>query len=173
MLRNREVNAPNRSPFTVTLSSAEDRSDASSCRLLILSLVAIAFCSRRPRRQLELSRAEVRRPRASRRQEQRRLKASTVRSRHEQDPAPPEPQEHQDPAPPARRQEPRRWTGIHADPFHSYCVALVVAAHNELENWALQQGMKYSDFSDLCQKQEAVREVLGSFAKVCVLYSHR
>jgi hypothetical protein len=62
---------------------------------------------------------------------------------------------------------------IHADPFHSYCVALVVAAHNELENWALQQGVKYSDFSDLCQKQEAVKEVLGCFAKVCVLYSHR
>jgi hypothetical protein len=74
---------------------------------------------------------------------------------------------------PAQRQEPRRWTGIHADPFHSYCVALVVATHNELENWALQQGIKYNDFSDLCQKQEAVREVLGSFAKVCVLYSHR
>lgn len=58
---------------------------------------------------------------------------------------------------------------IHADPFHNYCVALVVPAHNELENWALQQGVKYSDFSDLCQKQEAVKEVLGSLAKVCVL----
>ncbi|CAL4896739.1 unnamed protein product [Urochloa decumbens] len=54
---------------------------------------------------------------------------------------------------------------VHADPFHNYCVALVVAAHNELENWASQQGIKYSDFSDLCQKQEAVKEVLGSLAK--------
>ncbi|MCH1922465.1 hypothetical protein L9G15_23950, partial [Shewanella sp. A3A] len=41
---------------------------------------------------------------------------------------------------------------IHADPFHSYCVALVVAAHNELENWASQQGVTYTDFVDLCQK---------------------
>lgn len=59
---------------------------------------------------------------------------------------------------------------VHADPFHNYCVALVVVAHNELESWASQQGIKYSDFSDLCQKQEAVKEVLGSLAKVCVLY---
>jgi long-chain acyl-CoA synthetase len=61
---------------------------------------------------------------------------------------------------------------IHADPFHSYCVALVVAAHNELENWASQQGLKYEDFSDLCKKQEAVKEMLGSLAKVRVLHSH-
>ncbi|GJN13692.1 hypothetical protein PR202_gb00424 [Eleusine coracana subsp. coracana] len=54
---------------------------------------------------------------------------------------------------------------IHADPFHSYCVALVVPAHSELENWASQQGVKYSDFPDLCQKQEAVKEVLGSLAR--------
>ena len=59
---------------------------------------------------------------------------------------------------------------VHADPFHNFCVALVVAAHNELESWASQQGIKYSDFSDLCQKEEAVKEVLGSLAKVCVLY---
>ena len=31
-----------------------------------------------------------------------------------------------------------------------------------------QQGIKYSNFSDLCQKQEAVKEVLGSLAKVRV-----
>jgi len=59
---------------------------------------------------------------------------------------------------------------VYADPFHNFCVALVVAAHNELESWASQQGIKYSDFSDLCQKEEAVKEVLGSLAKVCVLY---
>uniref|UniRef100_A0A0E0F8P9 4-coumarate--CoA ligase n=1 Tax=Oryza meridionalis TaxID=40149 RepID=A0A0E0F8P9_9ORYZ len=54
---------------------------------------------------------------------------------------------------------------IHADPFHSYCVALVVAAHNELENWASQQGVAYTDFVDLCQKPEAVKEALGSLSK--------
>jgi long-chain acyl-CoA synthetase len=58
---------------------------------------------------------------------------------------------------------------IHADPFHSYCVALVVAAQSELEKWASQQGVAYSNFSDLCQKQEAVKEVLGSLATVCVI----
>uniref|UniRef100_A0ACD5XZ66 Uncharacterized protein n=1 Tax=Avena sativa TaxID=4498 RepID=A0ACD5XZ66_AVESA len=55
---------------------------------------------------------------------------------------------------------------IHADPFNSYCVALVVAAQSELEKWASQQRLAYSDFCDLCQKQEAVKEVLGSLATV-------
>ncbi|KAG8050624.1 hypothetical protein GUJ93_ZPchr0009g1047 [Zizania palustris] len=54
---------------------------------------------------------------------------------------------------------------IHADPFHSYCVVLVVAAHSELETWALQQGVIYTDFADLCQKPEAVEQVLGSLSK--------
>ncbi|KAG2560405.1 long chain acyl-CoA synthetase 9, chloroplastic-like [Panicum virgatum] len=54
---------------------------------------------------------------------------------------------------------------IHADPFHSYCVALVVAAHSELKGWASKQGITYSDFADLCQKQETVKEVLQSLAK--------
>ncbi|KAL6658415.1 hypothetical protein ACP70R_004001 [Stipagrostis hirtigluma subsp. patula] len=54
---------------------------------------------------------------------------------------------------------------IHADPFHSYCVALVVAAHSELKDWASKQGVKYTEFSDLCQKQETVKEVLQSLAK--------
>ncbi|XP_024310208.1 long chain acyl-CoA synthetase 9, chloroplastic isoform X2 [Brachypodium distachyon] len=56
---------------------------------------------------------------------------------------------------------------VHADPFHSYCVALVVAARNELEKWALQQGVTYTDFTELCQNKEAVQEVLGSLAQVC------
>ncbi|KAK3119502.1 hypothetical protein QOZ80_9AG0671480 [Eleusine coracana subsp. coracana] len=54
---------------------------------------------------------------------------------------------------------------IHADPFHSYCVALVVAAQSELKYWASKQGITYTDFSDLCQKQETVKEVLQSLAK--------
>lgn len=55
---------------------------------------------------------------------------------------------------------------LHADPFHSYCVALVVASHPTLEGWALKQGIAFGDFADLCQKQETVREVLGSLVKV-------
>ncbi|RCV37262.1 hypothetical protein SEVIR_8G050100v4 [Setaria viridis] len=54
---------------------------------------------------------------------------------------------------------------IHADPFHSYCVALVVAAHSELKGWASKQGITYRDFADLCQKQQIVKEVLQSLAK--------
>ena len=60
---------------------------------------------------------------------------------------------------------------IHADPFHNYCVALIVAAQSELKNWASKQGITYSDFSDLCQKQGTVKEVLQSLVKVCVLHA--
>ena len=56
---------------------------------------------------------------------------------------------------------------VHADPSQNYCVALVVAAAGELESWASKQGITYSDFSDLCQKQETVKEVLQSLVKVC------
>lgn len=55
---------------------------------------------------------------------------------------------------------------LHADPFHSYCVALVVPARNALENWASNKGIVYSDFADLCQKPGTMKEVLGSLAKV-------
>ncbi|KAK1386880.1 long chain acyl-CoA synthetase 9, chloroplastic [Heracleum sosnowskyi] len=55
---------------------------------------------------------------------------------------------------------------LHADSFYSYCVALVVASQSALEEWAQKQGIKYADFSELCQKEEAVKEVLGSLVKV-------
>lgn len=55
---------------------------------------------------------------------------------------------------------------LHADPFHSYCVALVVASQAALEEWALKKGIKYADFADLCCKEETVKEVLGSLVKV-------
>lgn len=54
---------------------------------------------------------------------------------------------------------------LHADPFHSYCVALVVASQATLEEWALKKGIKYADFADLCHKEETVKEVLGSLVK--------
>ncbi|KAF7114255.1 hypothetical protein RHSIM_RhsimUnG0092800 [Rhododendron simsii] len=54
---------------------------------------------------------------------------------------------------------------LHADPFHSYCVALVVASQPALEGWASKQGIAFVDFADLCQKQETVREVLASLVK--------
>lgn len=54
---------------------------------------------------------------------------------------------------------------VHADPFHSYCVALVVASHQSLEKWAQETGIEYKDFPDLCNKPEAVTEVLQSISK--------
>uniref|UniRef100_A0A0C9RQ56 TSA: Wollemia nobilis Ref_Wollemi_Transcript_3651_2873 transcribed RNA sequence n=1 Tax=Wollemia nobilis TaxID=56998 RepID=A0A0C9RQ56_9CONI len=55
---------------------------------------------------------------------------------------------------------------VHADPFHSYCVALIVPSHQALENWAKNEGIAYKDFTDLCQKPEAIKEVQSSILKV-------
>ncbi|KAI3769520.1 hypothetical protein L6452_00626 [Arctium lappa] len=55
---------------------------------------------------------------------------------------------------------------LHADPFHSYCVALVVPARHVLENWAQSAGISYKDFDELCGKKEAVSEVQQSLTKV-------
>ncbi|KAK6939871.1 AMP-dependent synthetase/ligase, partial [Dillenia turbinata] len=54
---------------------------------------------------------------------------------------------------------------LHADPFHSYCVALVVASKPAVEEWATHQGVVFVDFSDLCEKEETVKEVLNSLTK--------
>ncbi|KAK7311555.1 hypothetical protein RJT34_09776 [Clitoria ternatea] len=54
---------------------------------------------------------------------------------------------------------------LHADPFHSYCVALVPVSHPALEEWASKQGIPYSEFSDLCRKEETVKGVHASLVK--------
>lgn len=54
---------------------------------------------------------------------------------------------------------------VYVDPFHSYCVALVVPSHQVIENWARSTGIEYKDYSDLCQKNEAVNEVQQSLLK--------
>ncbi|KAG5019055.1 hypothetical protein JHK87_014910 [Glycine soja] len=54
---------------------------------------------------------------------------------------------------------------LHADPFHSYCVAVVVVSHSALEQWASKQGIAYSDLSELCSKEETVKEVHASLVK--------
>ncbi|CAA7405214.1 unnamed protein product [Spirodela intermedia] len=54
---------------------------------------------------------------------------------------------------------------VHVDSFYSYCVALVVPLHQALEDWAKKQGLSYSDFSDLCLKEEAVKEVKASLGQ--------
>ncbi|XP_059661276.1 long chain acyl-CoA synthetase 8 [Cornus florida] len=55
---------------------------------------------------------------------------------------------------------------VHADPFHSFCVALVVPSHQVLEKWAGEGGVNYKDISELCDKKEAVSEVQQSLSKV-------
>ncbi|KAM7253428.1 hypothetical protein ACFE04_026046 [Oxalis oulophora] len=55
---------------------------------------------------------------------------------------------------------------LHADPFHSYCVALVVGSQQVLEDWASKQGISFTDFDDLCKKGETVKEVQASLLKV-------
>ncbi|XP_022638022.1 long chain acyl-CoA synthetase 9, chloroplastic isoform X2 [Vigna radiata var. radiata] len=54
---------------------------------------------------------------------------------------------------------------VHADPFHSYCVALVVGSQFTLEEWASQKGISYINFLDLCAKEETVKEVHASLVK--------
>ncbi|KAJ0024546.1 hypothetical protein Pint_08185 [Pistacia integerrima] len=54
---------------------------------------------------------------------------------------------------------------LYVDPFHSYCVALVVAAQHALEAWAAKQGINYNDFAALCEKEESVKEVHASLVK--------
>lgn len=57
---------------------------------------------------------------------------------------------------------------LHADPFHSHCVALVVATQATVESWAQKQGVQYNDFSDLCSKEETRKEILKSLQQVCL-----
>ncbi|KAL2584310.1 hypothetical protein GLYMA_14G149700v4 [Glycine max] len=54
---------------------------------------------------------------------------------------------------------------VHADPFPSCCVALVVGSQSTLEEWASEKGISSSNFSELCTKEESVKEVHGSLVK--------
>ncbi|KAL6561233.1 Long chain acyl-CoA synthetase 8 [Orobanche minor] len=54
---------------------------------------------------------------------------------------------------------------VYADPLYSFCVALVVPSRQVLEGWANESGIKYHDFSNLCEKAEAKKEVQQSLAK--------
>jgi hypothetical protein len=57
---------------------------------------------------------------------------------------------------------------LDADPFHSYCVALVVAAQPALEEWASKKGIAYTDFAELCEKEETIKELQASLLEVCL-----
>ncbi|PUZ46602.1 hypothetical protein GQ55_7G093400 [Panicum hallii var. hallii] len=54
---------------------------------------------------------------------------------------------------------------VYADPFHNYCVALVVPAHQALEKWAQDSGINYKEFEELCQNDQAIKEVQQSLSK--------
>lgn len=59
---------------------------------------------------------------------------------------------------------------VYADPYNSYCIALVVPARKELEKWAQGAGVQYKDFSALCDSPEAVSEVYQALSKVSLLF---
>jgi long-subunit acyl-CoA synthetase (AMP-forming) len=58
---------------------------------------------------------------------------------------------------------------INTNPFHNFCVALVVAAQIELQSWASQQGIK-TTISQICARSKRLLKKC-SLAKVCVFYS--
>ncbi|KAK9066848.1 hypothetical protein SSX86_014171 [Deinandra increscens subsp. villosa] len=53
----------------------------------------------------------------------------------------------------------------HANSFHSYCVALVVASQSAVESWAVQKGIEFDDFTSLCEMEETMKEIYGSLLK--------
>ncbi|XP_057526905.1 long chain acyl-CoA synthetase 8 [Amaranthus tricolor] len=55
---------------------------------------------------------------------------------------------------------------LYADPFHSYCVALVVPSHSELQKWAQESGIQYTSLTELCDKPEVIKEVQASLSKI-------
>ncbi|WCJ21331.1 Long chain acyl-CoA synthetase 8 [Euphorbia peplus] len=54
---------------------------------------------------------------------------------------------------------------VYADPFKTYCVALVVPSRQELEKWARQANIEYHNFSELCNRAETVTQVQESLFK--------
>uniref|UniRef100_A0A0E0L0Y3 4-coumarate--CoA ligase n=1 Tax=Oryza punctata TaxID=4537 RepID=A0A0E0L0Y3_ORYPU len=54
---------------------------------------------------------------------------------------------------------------VYADPFHNYCVALVVPVHQALEKWAQNSGINYKNFDELCHNDQAIKEVQQSLSK--------
>ena len=54
----------------------------------------------------------------------------------------------------------------YADPFHTYCVALVVSPHQALKKWAQNSGISYKDIEELCHNDQAIKEVQQSLSKV-------
>nr|XP_025665619.1 long chain acyl-CoA synthetase 9, chloroplastic isoform X2 [Arachis hypogaea] len=54
---------------------------------------------------------------------------------------------------------------LHADPIYNYCVALVVVSPSTLEDWASSKGIAYSKLSELCKREDTMKEVHASLVK--------
>ncbi|KAL1349447.1 hypothetical protein AAHE18_07G157900 [Arachis hypogaea] len=54
---------------------------------------------------------------------------------------------------------------LHADPIYNYCVALVVVSPSTLEDWASSKGIAYSNLSELCKREDTMKEVHASLVK--------
>ncbi|KAM7271834.1 hypothetical protein ACFE04_031048 [Oxalis oulophora] len=55
---------------------------------------------------------------------------------------------------------------VYADPLHNFCIALIVPSRQALEKWAQDAGIQYTEFSELLDKPEAIKEVQQSLSKV-------
>lgn len=55
---------------------------------------------------------------------------------------------------------------VYADPFHNYCVALIIPSRQVIEKWAQEAGIKYGNLFELFNKAETVSEVKQSLLKV-------
>jgi hypothetical protein len=61
---------------------------------------------------------------------------------------------------------------VYADPFHNYCVALVVPARKALEKWAQDLGINFKDFGELCLNDQATKvEASNSYARILIFGS--
>lgn len=58
---------------------------------------------------------------------------------------------------------------VYADPFHNYCIALVVPSREALLNWAEEYGFRTRNLPELCDRMEAIKEVQQSLYEVCAL----
>ncbi|XP_019162362.1 PREDICTED: long chain acyl-CoA synthetase 8-like [Ipomoea nil] len=56
----------------------------------------------------------------------------------------------------------------YADPFHNYCIALIVPSREALLNWAEEYGFRTRNIPELCDRQEAVKEIQHSLYEVGV-----
>nr|GMC85700.1 long chain acyl-CoA synthetase 8-like [Ipomoea batatas] len=55
---------------------------------------------------------------------------------------------------------------VYADPFHNYCIALIVPSREALLNWAEEYGFRTRNLPELCDRLEAIKEIQHSLYEV-------